>query len=104
VRNLLCTPIPLPNGLVIPELPPAQEGMTTRERFEMHSSDPACAGCHSVFDPAGFALESFDEVGRFRAMDHGKPVDNSGTMALQIDMASIVNTDAFRMRLAEGVD
>jgi hypothetical protein len=52
----------------------------------MHSSVPACSGCHVLFDPAGFALESFDEVGRFRTMDHGKPVDSSGTMALQSDI------------------
>ena len=42
--------------------------------------DPACASCHSVIDPLGFALENFDAIGGWRTVDEsGKPVDASGT-------------------------
>ena len=33
---------------------------------ERHVSDESCANCHIRIDPFGFALESFDAIGRFR--------------------------------------
>ena len=44
----------------------------------MHRQDKACASCHDKIDPLGFALESFDAIGRLRAVDEaGSPVDDS---------------------------
>jgi hypothetical protein len=54
---------------------------TVRARLEKHRQDPVCAGCHLRMDPAGFALENFDPVGRWRASDAGQPVDASGALA-----------------------
>jgi len=54
--------------------------MPTRERFAVHSASAACAGCHNLLDPIGFALESFDPVGRYRATENGKAIDPSGTL------------------------
>ena len=51
---------------------------TVRERLERHRQDPVCAGCHVNMDPAGFALENFDAVGRWRDTDGAQPVDASG--------------------------
>ena len=31
--------------------------------MEAHRANPACAGCHKVMDPMGFALENFDGIG-----------------------------------------
>jgi hypothetical protein len=45
------------------------EGLTERQLIERHSSDAACAKCHQRIDPFGFALESFDAIGRFRDKD-----------------------------------
>jgi mono/diheme cytochrome c family protein len=42
---------------------------TVRGLVELHRQNPACASCHSVMDPLGFALENFDTVGKFRAVD-----------------------------------
>ena len=50
---------------ILPETPP--EGLTERQLIERHSSDPNCSRCHQRIDPYGFALESFDAIGRFRA-------------------------------------
>jgi len=51
-----------------------------RERLAQHRTNPSCASCHSVIDPIGFALENFDVIGGWRAVDEtGKPVDASGT-------------------------
>ena len=53
-----------------------------RERMESHRSDPVCASCHRVMDPLGFALENFDGIGRWRALNEaGAPIDASGELA-----------------------
>jgi hypothetical protein len=51
-----------------------------REWMEGHRSNPACAGCHRIMDPIGFALESFDATGRFRTSENGKPLETKVTM------------------------
>lgn len=51
----------------VPQLPDAvPAGSTARELIERHSSDPACAKCHALIDPFGFALEQYDAIGRLR--------------------------------------
>jgi hypothetical protein len=79
--SVLCQMVPPPpQGIVIPPLPPVTPGMSTRDRLEQHVTNPVCSGCHSVFDPPGYAFENFDQVGRHRTVDSGKPTDTSGTM------------------------
>ena len=51
-----------------------------RERMEEHRANPACASCHTKIDPLGFALESFDAVGKFRTTQFGKTLDVSGQL------------------------
>jgi hypothetical protein len=54
---------------------------TMRERMSAHRHNPACAACHSMIDPAGFALEGFDAIGRFRVVDEWfNPIDTSGVL------------------------
>ena len=46
-----------------------------------HRANPACASCHNMIDPAGYALESFDAIGRFRIMDESfNALDTSGAL------------------------
>ena len=55
---------------------------TMRTRLQRHREDPACAGCHNIMDPIGFAMESFDGIGRYRKKDEaGMPIDASGELA-----------------------
>jgi hypothetical protein len=49
-----------------------------RERLKQHRANAACASCHNLIDPTGFALENFDAVGRWRTTEEGQPVDASG--------------------------
>lgn len=81
LEHLLCDPPPAAPAMIPAikeELPP---GLTLREEFEAHRSDPACASCHKVMDPIGFALENFDAVGAYRTTDNGGTVDASGELA-----------------------
>src|SRR5204862_2801302 len=63
----------------VPQLPEDEtstEGLTVRQLVEKHSSDSRCAVCHRRIDPAGFALEGFDAIGRRRDRDlGGRPID-----------------------------
>jgi hypothetical protein len=78
-RNLLCEelPPPPPFGGGLPMVDP---NATTRERFAMHSTAPACKACHQYIDNVGFGLERFDPVGRWRDSENGKPIDPAGDM------------------------
>ena len=51
-----------------------------REALEQHRANAACAVCHDRLDPLGFALESFDAVGRKRVTEHGLEVDDTGSL------------------------
>ena len=80
--RVLCSPPPdVPQK--VPQLPevPA-EGVSKREEFEQHISDAFCAGCHSVMDPIGFALDNFGPTGEWRQQDdYGFPIDASGELS-----------------------
>ena len=52
-----------------------------RERMAAHRSNPVCAACHTMIDPAGFALEGFDAIGRYRQVDEWfNQIDTSGVL------------------------
>jgi hypothetical protein len=81
--NLLGAPPPPPP----PSVPPLPENgggdapRSVRERTEAHRRSAACAVCHKLMDPLGFALENFDAVGAWRTRDDGLPVDASTELA-----------------------
>ncbi|MGH7128703.1 MAG: DUF1585 domain-containing protein, partial [Planctomycetaceae bacterium] len=52
--------------------------LSVRERLIEHRANAACARCHDLMDPVGFALENFDAVGRWRDTEAGEPIDASG--------------------------
>ena len=84
LENLLGTPPPSPPPNV-PALKDPADGdrpTTVRERMEQHRKNPVCASCHARTDPLGFALENFDAIGRWRAIDTATktPIDSSGTL------------------------
>jgi hypothetical protein len=77
---LLCEHITPPPANVDTTLedPPTGEMLTKREKLEQHQTVDSCRGCHAVLDPLGLTLENFDAIGKFRTMDHEKPIDVSG--------------------------
>ena len=57
------------------------QGLTLRQRTELHTKDPVCANCHKVLDPIGFGLENFDAIGRWREKtDGGVAIDPAGRL------------------------
>jgi hypothetical protein len=85
LSTFLNTPPPQPP----PNVPTLEESnkdskvpKTVRAQLELHRKNPVCASCHKVIDPAGFALENFDSVGKWRDTGpDGAPLDVAGTLA-----------------------
>ena len=110
LENLLGTPPPPPPPDV-PVLDESKIGTTVslRERFEQHRADPNCSGCHSLMDPIGFGLESYDAVGTWRTLDGTVPIDTSGVLpdgrtfkgAMGLKQLLKTQTEAFTHNLAE---
>ena len=83
LNNILGTPPPDPP----PNVPALEDRQTQarvgtmRERMSAHRANPVCAACHSMIDPAGFALEGFDAIGRSRVVDdYFRALDTSGVL------------------------
>jgi hypothetical protein len=74
-----------------------------------HRANPACAGCHKLMDPVGFAMENYDAVGRRRDVVDGKPVDASGGLpdgskfegVAGLEQAILRHPDAFASTFSE---
>ena len=84
LENVLGTP-PNPPPANVPPLKENAAGgtaLSVRERMEAHRANPACAGCHKVMDPYGFALENFDGIGAWRDLSEaGAPIDSAVVLA-----------------------
>jgi hypothetical protein len=81
IRRLLCRTLQPPSEQLPPPAP--DPGLTTRERFAVHSSTSSCAGCHSYIDPMGFSFENFDAMGGARSLENGRAIVTTGSV--QID-------------------
>ncbi len=75
MERILGQPVPPPPPGVPAVEPDIRGARTIREQLDKHRNDKLCASCHLKIDPAGFALESFDVMGgwraRYRALGEG---------------------------------
>jgi hypothetical protein len=83
LENILGTPVPPPPPDVpaLKETAAGETPKTMREQMAEHRANPACATCHKIMDPIGFALENFDAVGEWRTREAGGAIDASGELA-----------------------
>ena len=85
-----------------------QPGMPLAKQTRGLPASP-CTNCHRNFFPLGYALETFDPLGRWRTADGGEPVDASGAMvdgttfngSAELRKALLERSDAFRTTLTE---
>jgi hypothetical protein len=91
-------PQPPPNVPTLEESNKGSTPKTVRAQLELHRKNQPCASCHSIIDPAGFALENFDSVGKWRDKGpDGSPLDVAGTLA---DGSKINGPAALRQAIA----
>lgn len=89
------TPQPPPPG--IPGVEPDIRGATTlRQLLDKHRNVVSCRACHRKIDPPGFALESFNPIGGFRARYRSLGKGNR--------VQTMVNGRRVRYRLGPKVD
>ncbi|MDG2122574.1 MAG: DUF1592 domain-containing protein, partial [Verrucomicrobiales bacterium] len=82
MEKLLGDP-PSPPPPSVPAVEPDIRGAATiREQLAKHREDASCASCHKKIDPPGFALESFDVMGRwrenYRSLAQGERIEGLG--------------------------
>ncbi|MGB7324999.1 MAG: DUF1592 domain-containing protein [Rubripirellula sp.] len=70
LESILGTPPSPPPPDVQPLEPDIRGAVSIRDQLEKHRTVATCAACHQKIDPLGFALESFDEIGRHRDRYH----------------------------------
>lgn len=82
LETLFGTPVP-PIPANVPSLPEDDgkvPATSVRTRLDAHNRNPVCASCHVTLDPLGYALENFDAVGQWRAVDSEAPINASSTL------------------------
>ncbi|WP_437316459.1 DUF1592 domain-containing protein [Sorangium sp. So ce385] len=100
-ERLLCGDVPPPPENIPAITKPDPGKTTTRARYEeIHISAEACNGCHASFDPTGFALEHFDETGRYRADEGHLPIDDSGYIVVKGEKRPVVGATGLAEALA----
>jgi uncharacterized protein DUF1588/uncharacterized protein DUF1592/uncharacterized protein DUF1595/uncharacterized protein DUF1587 len=78
-ERMLCYDMPPPPP-VVGDIQPPNPNQTTRQRYEEHTSNEACSGCHALMDSIGFSLEHLDAAGRYRATEGSFEIDDSGAI------------------------
>ena len=88
LENILGTPPPPPPPDIEP-LPTDLRGRRTlKEKLTIHRDQEACRSCHRKIDPMGYALESFDPIGRWR--NHYPKVDRKARQGAPIDPSAVL--------------
>ena len=102
--RLLCQPLPPPPDDVDFTPPELDPDATTREKFEEHTKNPACQGCHAIINPLGFTLERFDAVGRYRDREGDREIDSaSDYVSAAGETMHIANTRDVALHAAQSV-
>src|SRR5690606_35733516 len=89
-----------PGGARPDQIPPLDTGLDPVDALLMHSSSPACAGCHVHIDPYGIVLEAYDPVGRHRPDEvsprvaEGADLPDGSHVSDLLDLATWLHADA----------
>ncbi len=76
LKNFLGIELPPPP----PDVPTLEDNtvdasLPIRARLAVHRENVACASCHDLMDPIGFALENYSALGQWRDAENGVRVD-----------------------------
>jgi hypothetical protein len=82
LKSLLCDKVgEIPEGLDLNgPLAETATAPTARQRLAPQMERNDCKGCHLQFNPMGYALENYDELGRWRVQENDVTIDASGEL------------------------
>lgn len=102
-HQILCVDISPPPNITLPPIPENQPNQTNRQVIEAINGKGTCgAACHAtIINPAGFAFEHYDPLGRYRTTDSGLEVDASDTIRLDGEEVQFSDALEFVEMLAE---
>lgn len=106
-KHVLCANLgtPPPGAEMTPLPAPNPELVTTRDRTIAQTDSTACSGCHkNAINPVGFALESFDAVGKWRDTDNGAPVNTAGAARFGREVVSFDGAISLSQTIAASPD
>ncbi len=104
LTNLLCYEIPPPPPDVLSFPPPDVLPPTRRGRLELMTAGPPCQFCHKDLNPAGFAFQHYDAVGKWRDAEDGLPIDASGALYKTDAAGKFGDAVELLQRIAESSD
>ena len=87
IEEVLCNELGQPppdvdNSPIEPADDPEGEVVSVREAVEERTKTQQCQSCHAVVNPAGFAFEHYDAIGRWQEeeLGSGLPIDSRGEL------------------------
>jgi hypothetical protein len=101
-HHVICSPLPpVPDNVVLPEV---VRGDTNRERITDMTA--GCGGaCHNAYiNPAGFALERYDGLGRYVLDEQGVRIDPAGELLFAGGLRDFTDGVSFSERVATEPD
>jgi len=101
-QALLCVDLVPPPGATDDTPSPPASARTNRERTTAITSGGVCASCHhTMLNPAGFAFENYDALGRYRTTENGVTIDAADTYTFQSGPKSFKDAVEWSRILAE---
>jgi hypothetical protein len=101
-KEVLCTHFdPPPDNAQSAPIPTS--GLTNRANMDALTNGPACTGCHTAhINPVGYALESFDAIGKFQTheLDTGAPIDTTATAILGDTQVTVTGPEQLMAAIA----
>jgi hypothetical protein len=99
---LLCLELVPPPGATDEAPDPPTSARTNRERVTAVTSGGACEACHkTMINPAGFAFEHYDAIGRYRTTENGVAIDAADTYAFASGPRRFANAVEWSRLLAD---
>jgi hypothetical protein len=104
-QKLLCLDLEPPPGATASIAEPPASARTNRERVTAITSPATCAGCHhTLINPAGFAFEHYDALGRYRTSEGGQPVNAADSYNFASGAKAFANGLELSRLLAESTE
>lgn len=90
-RQILCNVIPPPPPGAVDTAPVDDAMQSSRESAVARTETGPCAGCHTVLNQPGYALEEFDSLGRWRAEE--RLFSDTGSEVGSVDVDATVDIE-----------